>query len=216
MKGIFITFEGIEGCGKTTQIQLLDKHLKDSGHPTLLTREPGGTPIGEKIRSILLDSRNNNMSPRTELLLYTAGRNQHIVEKIQPALEAGKIVLCDRYADATTAYQGAARDIDSNIIEEIHKVATGGLMPVLTFLLDCPAELGLGRARARNQTDSTAGTLDRFEQEEMDFHERVRQGYLNIAKREPERVQIIDATLSPDKMQNEIIEIIQNKLRIKS
>ncbi|MBT3182265.1 MAG: dTMP kinase [Deltaproteobacteria bacterium] len=211
---MFITFEGIEGCGKTTQIHLLNKHLCDSGHSTLLTREPGGTPIGERIRSILLDSKNDNMSPRTELLLYTAGRNQHIVEKIQPALDEGKIVLCDRYADATTAYQGAARKIDSSIIEEIHKVATGGLMPVFTFLLDCPAEVGLGRARARNETDSTAGTLDRFEQEKMDFHERVRQGYLNIAKREPERMIIIDATLNPDAMHEKIIALTNGKLDI--
>jgi len=213
MKGMFITFEGIEGCGKTTQIRLLDEHLKRKGFDTLLTREPGGTPIGEKIRSVLLNSAHTNMSPRTELLLYEASRNQHIFEKIAPAIGNGKIVLCDRYADATTAYQGTARRIQPEVVEEIHRVATGGLMPDITMLLDCPAEIGLSRARSRNEKDPNAASMDRFEREEMDFHERVRNGYLNIARREPNRVRVIDATTDVETMHRHIVEEVEKLLR---
>lgn len=205
MKGLFITFEGIEGCGKSTQIDMLNVYLKEMGRSTLLTREPGGTDIGERIRAILMDASHANMSPVTELLLYGASRNQHIFEKIGPAIALGKIVLSDRYADATTAYQGAARCIDDKTIEALHEIATGGLKPDVTFLLDCPAEVGLSRAISRNQRDPEMQDMDRFEREKMDFHMRVRDGYLAIAKREPERVVIIDATLGIEEMHKDIV-----------
>ncbi len=149
MRGKFITFEGIEGCGKTTQIGLLDKWLRSKGYRTLLTREPGGTPIGEKIRNILLAPRFQEMFPITELLLYAAGRHQHIQEVILPALKEGKIILCDRFADATQAYQGGARKIDPKFLTALHSLAVGSLKPHLTILLDCPVATGLKRIQKR-------------------------------------------------------------------
>jgi dTMP kinase len=185
MKGKFITFEGIEGCGKTTQIKLLDEHLQKNGYKTLLTREPGGTEIGDKIRQILLDPSNKKMCPTAELLLYGASRAQHIEELINPALFDGKIVLCDRYSDSTTAYQGAARRLDLEKLDEMDKIATSSLKPDLTIVIDISARDGLKRATKRGQPD-------RLEQEKLDFHERVRKGYLNIAKKEPNRVLVVD------------------------
>ena len=193
MKGLFITFEGIEGCGKSTQIQLLADKLHALGRHVVLTREPGGTAIGERIRAVLLDSSHTAMAPITELLLYAAARHQHLREVICPALEHGHVVLCDRYADATTAYQGAARRIDPEAIRNLHAIATGGLDPDLTILLDCPAGDGLARARARNAQSAHASQHDRFEREELAFHERVRAGYLAIAEAEPQRMRVIDA-----------------------
>lgn len=213
MKGLFISFEGTEGSGKTTQIRLLDEHLRGRGFETFLTREPGGTEIGERIRSVLLSSKHEGMAPMTELLLYAASRHQHIVEKILPAIEAGKIVLCDRYADATTAYQGSARRIATSTIEEMHRLATEGLMPDLTLLLDCPANIGLARARDRNANDPDGRGMDRFEREKMDFHERVRKGYLSIAKREPKRFKVIDATLDIDNMHRQIVDEVEKILK---
>lgn len=200
MKAAFITFEGIEGCGKTTQIGLVAEKLKNEGKEVIITREPGGTVIGDRIRAVLLNSAHEKMEPFTELLLYAASRYQHIAEVIRPALSFGKIVLCDRYADATTAYQGAARRIDPKIISEVHRIATDGLMPDLTILLDCPPAKGLGRANARISRGEQNANEDRFEREAMDFHERVRAGYLAIAKTEPKRVKVIDASGSIDEI----------------
>lgn len=214
MKGFFITFEGTEGSGKTTQIRMLDEYLRNRGFATFLTREPGGTEIGERIRSVLLNSKHEGMAPMTELLLYAASRYQHIVEKILPAIEAGKIVLCDRYADATTAYQGSARRIVATTIDEIHRLSTEGLIPNLTFLLDCPAKTGLARARERNARDPEGRGMDRFEREELDFHERVRQGYLSIAKMELKRFKIIDATLDINTMHRMIVDEVEKILKI--
>ena len=205
MRGTFITFEGIEGCGKTTQIKLLAEQLGALGHEVVLTREPGGTQIGERVRAVLLDSSHAGMAPVAELLLYGAARNQHVREVIRPALERGAIVLCDRYADATTAYQGAARAIDPEIIQSVHRIATEGVWPDLTLLFDMPAESGLSRARARNREDGTQGREDRFEQEALDFHERVRAGYLAIARAEPDRVSIIDATRGIEEIRRDIL-----------
>lgn len=212
VKGIFITFEGIEGSGKTTQLKLVSEYLEKKGVDFVLTREPGGTPIGDKIRAILLDSGNSKMAPVAELLLYAAARNQHIAEVIGPALGKGRIVLCDRYADATEAYQGVARRIDPKIITAIHQIATDGLNPDLTLLFDCPARVGLNRARSRNERNKNAGSFDRFEREEMDFHERVREGYLSIAKAEPDRVRIIDAEKGIQENHRLIIKIIEDAL----
>lgn len=211
---MFITLEGVEGCGKTTQLDLLAKHLKGLGHKVQITREPGGTPIGERIRAILLDSAHSEMEPVTELLLYAAARHQHVSEVILKALKSDIIVLCDRYADATTAYQGAARNIDDKVLNEIHRIATGGLMPHLTILLDCPAQVGLKRALARNAKEKVEGRADRFEREKMAFHERVREGYLAIARAEPERVAVIDASQDAQTTHRRVAEVVKKRLKL--
>jgi dTMP kinase len=187
----FITFEGIEGSGKTTQLLRLLEYLQGLDYQVVATREPGGCPISDRIRTLLLDPANDEMASRTELLLYSAARAQHVVEFIKPALAAGKIVLCDRFSDATTVYQGEGRGLDRKKLEEINEFAAEGLTPDLTLLLDYPAEEGLQRARERNQV----GNLEsegRFELETLTFHQRIRQGYLALATHE-ERVYIIDA-----------------------
>jgi len=213
MKSSFITFEGIEGCGKSTQIRLLWDRLAKDGVDALLTREPGGTRIGERIRAVLLDASHQGMTPVTELMLYAAARHQHVEEVIEPALKAGRMVLCDRYADATTAYQGAARRVDPELIKSIHKIATGGLTPDLTILLDLPAKEGLSRAIARNARDGTEPGHDRFEREELAFHERVREGYLAIARSEPKRVIVVDALGTKEELHEKIFALVTKKLK---
>jgi dTMP kinase len=187
----FITFEGIEGSGKTTQLRLLHKHLQALGYQTIVTREPGGCAISDIIRALLLDPENGNMASRTELLLYSAARAQHVVECIQPALKAGKVVLCDRFSDATTVYQGTGRGLDVKQLETINNFATAGLTPDLTLLLDYPVEEGLQRARSRNSTENMKSE-GRFELEALTFHQRIRTGYLELASTE-ERFQVVDA-----------------------
>ncbi|MFH1829992.1 MAG: dTMP kinase [Pseudomonadota bacterium] len=216
MTGKFITFEGVEGCGKSTQIRLIAEHLRSQGYELVLTREPGGTVVGERIRSVLLDSAHKGIAPITELLLYAAARNQHVEEVLLPALKAGKLVLCDRYADATTAYQGAARNIDPTIIKDIHRIATEGLNPDFTVLLDLPAKDGLARARDRNLRDASSAKEDRFEQEDIAFHERVREGYLAIAKEEPNRFAIVDARGSEEEVHKKITEAMETFLGLNS
>jgi len=184
MNGHFITFEGVEGCGKTTQIDLLKTHLESKGYNVLVTREPGGVPIAEAIRAVLLDTHHDTMSPIAELLLYEAARAQIVEEVIRPALESGRIVLCDRFADSTTAYQGAGRGLPMEEIERLHHLATRGVWPDLTFVLDLPVEQGLERARVR-------GRADRMEQQSLEFHRRVRLGFLEIAALEPRRITVI-------------------------
>lgn len=189
MNGRFITFEGVEGCGKSTQIELLKTHLESKGHHVLVTREPGGVPIAEAIRAVLLDTGHTAMSPIAELLLYEAARAQIVEEIIRPALESGQVVLCDRFADSTTAYQGAGRGLSMDDIERLHRLVTRGVWPDLTFVLDLPVEQGLARVRNR-------GRADRMEQQALEFHQRVRQGYLDIAAREPGRVKVITGAQS--------------------
>jgi dTMP kinase len=213
MPGQFITFEGIEGCGKTTQIRMLAERLKANGRDVVLTREPGGTEIGERIRSVLLDSAHDEMAPITELLLYAASRTQHIAEVIAPAIRAGKLVLCDRYSDATSAYQGAARRIPAELIKAVHAIATGGLMPDLTLLLDCPAGVGLARARERNERIVHSSRMDRFERETAEFHELVRQGYLAAAAAEPRRFVVVDAAGSIEDAHGKILSAVEAFLR---
>lgn len=207
MKGTFITFEGIEGSGKTTQIVLLANHLKSHGIKIVLTREPGGTMIGDQIRKILLDPANKALDPSAELLLYAASRAQHLSEVILPALAAGTIVLCDRFSDATLAYQGYGRGLDMNMIRELDRIVTAGMRPDITVLLDINAATGLARARGRNNSRGLEGEA-RFENEEIAFHERVRQGYLTLAKQEPERIRVVDASPSPDRIEMEIRKIV--------
>ncbi len=207
MKGVFITFEGIEGSGKSTQIILLANHLAETGRAVTLTREPGGTDIGDQVRKILLDPANRALAPTAELLLYAAARAQHLEELVRPELESGKNVLCDRFSDATLAYQGSGRGLDEAMIRALDRMATGGLKPDLTILLDIEAAAGLARARGRNRTRGLE-TEARFENEELAFHERVRRGYLALARSEPGRFRVIDAARTPDEIQNSIRNIV--------
>ena len=206
MKGFFITIEGIEGCGKSTQIALLREHLEKRGHAVEVTREPGGTPLAEAIRGLLLDPANDAMAPTTELLLYSAARAQHIAERIRPALEAGCIVLCDRFADSTTAYQGAGRALSADIVSTLHRIATQGTWPNLTIVLDVPAEEGLARASRRTPSD-------RIEQEPLAFHERVRAAFLQLAEQEPARVKVVDGTASIDAVALAMKELVDEALK---
>lgn len=206
MAGIFITFEGTEGCGKTTQIHKLEEFLKLRSHDIVVTREPGGTNIGDQIRKILLSVENRGMFPIAELFLYAAARSQHVDEVISPALKEGKIVLCDRFADATTAYQGAARMIGRDFLSQIHNIAAHNLKPDLTIVLDCPAEVGLKRAWERNEREMISGKEDRFEQETVQFHEKVRNGYLEIARTEPDRVKVINACESKETVHQKVVQ----------
>ena len=167
---MFVSFEGIEGCGKTTQVELLATFLSQRGIPHLVTREPGGTRLGDLIRKILLDPGNSEMEPLTELFLYAADRAQHIAQVIRPALQARQWLICDRFADATTVYQGYGRDQDLNFIQQLNQWATQGLWPHLSLLLDCPVEVGLNRARRRIENSALAGREDRFEQQALAFH----------------------------------------------
>jgi dTMP kinase len=205
MKGLFITFEGIEGCGKSTQAKLLREYLEKKGYSVFLTREPGGPKISEAIRDILLSTENKEMLPETEVLLYMASRSQHTGEWIIPALEKGKMVISDRYYDSTLAYQGAARKIDIKLIDTITKFATFELKPDITFLVDLPAEIGLSRISKQN--------ADRLEMESIEFHKKVRVGFIEIAKREKKRYIIVDGTKSVEKIHTEIIKIMEDKLR---
>jgi dTMP kinase len=189
MNGLLITLEGIEGSGKSTQIELLKARLEALELPVTITRQPGGTRIGESIRKILLDPKHVGMDSRAELLLYAADRAQHVAEVVQPKLEADHICLCDRFADSTTAYQGAGRAIGGEDIDWLQRFALQGCMPDLTLLIDLPVKEGLARA-------AKASNPDRIEREALDFHERVREGFLAIAKKDPDRVKVIDGSES--------------------
>ncbi|MEK6697615.1 MAG: dTMP kinase [Nitrospirota bacterium] len=213
MKGVFVTFEGIEGSGKSTQIGLLADYLTASGRPVTLTREPGGTPIGDQVRKILLDPASKGLDPVAELLLYAASRAQHLREVILPALEKGRVVLCDRFSDATLAYQGHGRGLDIDMIRALDRIVTGGRRPDLTILLDIGAAAGLARARGRNSSRELEHE-GRFENEETAFHHRVREGYLALAKEQPERFRVVDASRSPDEVGREIREIVDDMLRM--
>ncbi len=208
---IFITFEGIEGCGKTTQIGHLTSFFIKYKRPFLLTREPGGTQIGEKIRQILLSSDNVGMEPMTELFLYVADRIQHYHQVIAPALREGKAVLCDRFADATIVYQGFGRGLDLAWIEEIHARALENIKPDLTFLLDLPVEAGLRRAWKRLENDKNQE--DRFEKEALDFHQRIREGYLTLARNEPGRIIVLDGMKDQEILHREIVSHLPGSLR---
>jgi dTMP kinase len=188
MRGRFVTFEGVEGAGKSTQLRLAAAALRARGLEVVETREPGGTPVAEAIRTVLLAPRDDAMPPMTELLLMFAARAAHLADRIGPALQRGAWVLCDRFTDATYAYQGAGRGVDRAAIAALEALVQGRLRPDLTLLFDVPAEVGLERARRRNHE------ADRFEQEAVEFFERVRAGYLEIARREPARVRVVDAS----------------------
>lgn len=206
---MFISFEGIEGCGKTTQVELLAEFLSKLGIPYLVTREPGGTQLGKLIRQILLDPAHSEMEPLTELFLYAADRAQHIAQVIRPTLEASQWLICDRFGDATTVYQGYGRDQDLAFIQQLNEMATQGLWPNLSFLLDCPVEIGLDRARQRIMENEVEGREDRFEQQDMAFHQKVREGYLELAAQNPERFRVLDGTLAQEQLHQEIIALLE-------
>ena len=205
---MFITFEGIEGCGKTTQIKRLAKILEKHGIKFIRTLEPGGTQVGKTIRKLLLDSRNKNLTPLTELILYIADRAQHIEEVIRPALDKGYWVICDRFFDATIAYQGSARGQDLEFIRILNDSVTQGLKPDLTILLDCPAETGLERAVKRNKINAQ-DDQDRFEREGMEFHRAVRRGYLDLAHDDKKRFVIINAMLTENEVEQQIHHVLR-------
>ncbi len=207
----FITIEGVEGCGKTTQIRLLAQQLSQAGHMVRVTREPGGCQISDQIRAILLDAANLRMEPLAELLLYAAARAQHVAEVIQPALLAGEIVICDRFTDATVAYQGYGRQLDLTIIDQLNRLATQHIGPDLTILIDCSVETGLARAMARIN-GSTGAREERFELESLQFHQRVREGYLTLAEKEPGRFIVVDGAAGVDKVAAAISKAVIDRL----
>jgi dTMP kinase len=202
----FITFEGSEGCGKSTQVQRLADRLTKAGIPLFLTREPGGTPIGEKIRDLIqFDPASAAMTPETELLLFEASRSQLVREKIQPALDRGMVVISDRFADSTTVYQGVARRLDQEMVRHLHTLAVGSCWPDLTFVLD--VDVATARARMLRRV-RPASTPDRMEQEPLAFYEAVCAAYRELAEREPYRVQLIDGTRPVEEIEEEIWETI--------
>ncbi len=202
----FITFEGSEGCGKSTQVQRLAARLKRAGVLYLVTREPGGTPIGETIRELLqFAPHGGGMTPQTELLLFEASRSQLVRETIKPALESGLCVIADRFFDSTTVYQGVARKLDQQIVERLNAFAVGDFVPDITFVLDVDAET------ARSRLKRTVRTPDRMEQESTEFYDRVRTGYRELAIRDPHRIILIDGARPADEVENEIWEMISNR-----
>jgi len=211
---LFITFEGVEGSGKTTQIQRVKKYLTQKGIPCKVTREPGGSFIGEKIRKILLNPDHREMVPMTELLLYEAARAQHVIKVIKPFIEKEGVILCDRFSDATLAYQGYGRRIDLKWIQRLNRLSSQGIRPDVTILLDCPSDVGLRRAIQRNRTLKQESE-ERFEKEEIKFHRRVRKGYLAIARKEPRRVKVIDTRQGEEKVFEKIQKIVDNLIKEK-
>ena len=205
MTGLFITFEGGEGCGKSTQIATLKARLEAMGKTVVQTREPGGTALGESVRNLLqYDDAGQGMSPEAELLLFAASRAQHVRELIAPAIAEGQIVLCDRFLDSTTVYQGVARAIDSKKVDTINQFAIGDTNPDLTILIDLPPEIGLARVHARSD-----GQLDRMEKEAIEFFQAVRQGYLDLAKSEPKRFLVLDGSQSVEELETQIWQKVE-------
>lgn len=215
-RGKFITFEGLDGTGKSTQMRKLAVVLREAGHRVIETREPGGTPTAEKIRKVLLDSGTAGLAPLAEMALMFASRAQHIAEVIEPELAAGNIVLCDRFTDSTEAYQGSGRRLGSQPVRELHRILCGDLQPDLTLLMDSNPHASVRRARRRNQRASKSSSRshdeNRFEQETRSFFGRVREGYLAIAKREPERVAIVDARGTPEQTHQKILEVVSSRM----
>lgn len=211
MSGFFLTVEGIEGCGKTTQLKRLAKLLREQGHNCVMTKEPGGTPIGDRVRAILLDPQAEGMDALSELFLLAASRRQHVVEVVHPALEKGAVVLCDRYADASVVYQGYGRGLDLQKVLDINEWATDGITPDITFVFDLSENVGLGRARSRNATENLMAE-SRLEGEDFAFHRRVREGYLALAKEQPERFSVIDGSKSIDEVFAAMLDVLRERV----
>lgn len=208
MSGVFITVEGPDGAGKTTVIKELSKLIqKNSNQSLTVTREPGGIPISEKIRQVILDPKNTEMDERTEALLYAAARRQHLIEKVLPAKEAGNLILCDRFIDSSIAYQGAARGIGEEEVLKINEFAIEGNYPDLTIYLDVPSEVGIERINKSRKGDE----LDRLDRESLDFHEKVRESYLRLVKANPERIVLIDAQDNIEKVVKNCYDLIKER-----
>ncbi|MFC6275357.1 dTMP kinase [Levilactobacillus tangyuanensis] len=209
VSGTFISFEGPDGAGKTSAMKAIVAKLQPTfGQKLTVTREPGGNPISESIRSIILDRKNTAMDYRTEALLYAAARRQHLAQTILPALADEQIVLCDRYVDSSIAYQGAGREIGESAVAEMNQFATDGLLPELTIYFDVPAKVGLKRIKAHRNP----AKVDRLDVEQTAFHDRVRDAYLQLQAAEPDRIKLIDATQAPDQVVNEALALIQSIL----
>jgi dTMP kinase len=208
----FITFEGGDGSGKTTQLQALESYLTARGKSCRTTREPGGTSLGRLIRQVLLEGDKQPITSPTELFLYLADRAQHIQEVIIPAFEQGKIVLCDRHTDSTLAYQGYGRGIDLGLLRSLNEMASEGIKPDLTLLFDCPVKIGLSRTAQRQSQAASGRNEDRFEREKIEFHERVRAGFLELAQAEPRRFRVIDAARSVEEIAQDVKNIIDREL----
>jgi len=208
--GILISFEGSEGSGKSTQIARLAEHLQKVGREVIATREPGGTEIGEQIRNIIVhNSKGDEMCPETELLLFTAARAQLVREVIAPALMRGAVVLSDRYLDSSTVYQGIARNLAPDPVNQINRFAVGSVMPDMTIVIDVPTDVSLARIRQR-----ASDLPDRMERENIEFYNKVREGYLLLAQQWPERVTVIDGTQSPDAIEKEVWGVVQERLEL--
>ncbi|MBP8683663.1 MAG: dTMP kinase [Trichococcus sp.] len=208
MRGIFITIEGPDGSGKTTALQQVVPRLQqEMNRKVVATREPGGSPIAEKIRSLILDPSHTDMDSRTEALLYAASRRQHLIEKVLPVLESGDVIFCDRFVDSSIAYQGYARGIGEDGIREINQFATEGLEPDVTLYIDVPAEVGIQRIHANLDERE----YNRLDQEKLDFHEKVRAGYQQLAKANPERIVVVDGTMSREEVAESCYQIIKNR-----
>jgi len=210
---VFITFEGPEGSGKTTQIERAYSYLQGKKLRVMCTREPGGTPIADRIRAILLHAESRSITPTAELFLYLASRAQHVEKKVRPALERGEIVLCDRFVDSTWAYQGYARRLGVELVERMNELAAGGLRPDVTLLYDLPVEVGLSRARNRAAGRRDAEREDRFENEAVAFHRQVREGFLWLARRDRNRFRIIDAAGDKEEVWKQTQKILDEILK---
>lgn len=213
-RGLFITLEGLDGSGKTTQIKRLAAWMQKRGMETVVTRQPGGTPTGDRVRALLLDSGSTPLAPMTEMALMFADRAQAIAEVIEPALAAGRVVLCDRFTDSTEAYQGGGRELGSERVLELHRLICGNLQPDITLLLLPSLQSSLARARHRNEraTAQTGKDENRFEQEQGEFFKRVWEKYSEIARREPNRVVLIEGNLSVDEVHEQIVEAVSERL----
>ncbi|HUP66236.1 MAG TPA: dTMP kinase [Thermoanaerobaculia bacterium] len=211
LDGFFLAVEGIEGSGKTTQVARLEQRIRSGGGNVIVTKEPGGTATGNRIRSILLDPQEEGMDPLTELFLYAASRRQHVVELIRPALERGAVVLCDRFTDATLAYQGFGRLLDLDRLRQINDWATDGIRPTLTLILDLPESVGLDRAKERNAAEDLQRE-SRLEGEDLRFHRRVREGYLTLAEAQPDRYAVVDASGSADEVFDRLVQTLESRV----
>lgn len=201
LRGLFITLEGIEGCGKSTQARLLGEYLRSQGHVTVETREPGGTPLAEKVRSVLLDRADEPVAAETEAFLVLAARRQHVAQVIEPALARGAIVLCDRFSDSTLAYQGYARGLNVPLLERLNRLATHAVTPNLTLLFDLPVATGLARRQSASETN-------RLDRESLRFHQKVRAGFLDLAKRHPARMKVVPARASKETVARAVARIV--------
>ena len=204
MRGLFITLEGMDGCGKSTQMEMLAQALESRGLDIIITREPGGTPVGESVRSLLVSDTSVGIAATTELFLIVGARAQHVVELIKPSVAAGKIVISDRYTDSTVAFQGYGRGLDLSMIDRVNELATGGFRPDLTILFDLDPEV----ARSRLNTRPMSGWMGAVDEEKLEFHTRVREGYLNLAAREANRIRVVEASGSLEETHAQVMSLV--------